>query len=97
MDIDSNAHAPYTRTPVENIYWSPGGAPAGMYRIFVMEYADHGGADPTAFLVRTIVQGMTNFFRSTISYTQEREKKLICNLRFDPGNPDPSKRILFVK
>ncbi len=97
LDIDQNAQPPYNATPVENIYWPFGGAPAGLYRISVVYYAPHCGTDGTPFLVRTIVQGKTNFFRSTMSYTGMRERKAICNLRYDPANPDPALRIVFVR
>jgi hypothetical protein len=89
LDIDQNAHAPYNLSPVENIFWPTGGAPPGLYQIFVVHYAQHGGADPTAFIVRTVVQGKTNFYKSSISYTGLREKKLICNLRYNPAKPSP--------
>jgi hypothetical protein len=97
LDIDQNAHEPYNTSPVENIYWPSGGAPPGLYQIFVVYYAQHGSADPTAFIVRTVIQGKTNYFRSAISYTGAQERKLICNLRYDPANPDPSRRFRFVK
>jgi hypothetical protein len=96
LDVDRNAQPPYTMSPVENIYWPAGGAPGGLYRIFVVFYAPHGGPETTPFLVRTVVQGRTNFFRSSITYTGLREGKLICNLRYDPANPNPAQRYRFV-
>lgn len=97
LDVDQNAHLPYTMSPVENIYWPFGGAPPGLYRVSVVFYAPHGGADPTPFLVRTVVQGRTNFFKSAIHYTGMREGKLICNLHYDPANPDPARRFRFER
>jgi hypothetical protein len=97
LDIDQNAYEPYNESPVENIYWPFGAAPSGLYRIFVVDYAPHGGADPTAFILRTVVQGKTNFFRSTVSYSGMRERNLICNLRYDPANPNAAQRIRFVQ
>jgi hypothetical protein len=97
LDIDQNAHLPYNMSPVENIYWPLGGAPAGLYRIFVVYYAPHSQTDATPFLVRTVVQGRTNYFRSTIIYTGFRERKLICNLRYDPANANPAQRFRFVQ
>jgi hypothetical protein len=97
LDIDQNAHQPFNTSPVENIYWPYGGAPPGLYRVFVVYYAQHSGTDLTPFLVRTIVQGKTNFFRSSILYTGMRERKLICNLRYDPANPDPNQRFRFLQ
>lgn len=100
LDVDRNAHAPYTTTPVENIYWPVGAAPRGIYRIFVVYYSPRNGMDPTvptAFTVRTVVRGWkTFFFKSTISYTGRLEPKLICKLLYDPDNPDPAKRFAFV-
>jgi hypothetical protein len=97
LDIDQNASEPYNMSPVENIYWPYGGAPAGLYRISVVYYAQHSGMDATAFMVRTVVRGQTNYFRSTTSYTGLRERKLICNLRYDPANPNPAQRLVFVR
>ena len=97
LDIDQNAHEPFNTSPVENIYWPFGGAPPGLYRVFVVFYAPHCAIDATPFLVRTIVQGRTNFFRSTIYYTGMRERKLICNLRYDPANADPVQRLRFLQ
>jgi hypothetical protein len=97
LDIDQNAHLPYNSTPVENIYWPFGGAPAGLYRISVVYYAPHCETDATPFLVRTVIQGKTNYFRSTIIYTGMRERKSICNLRYDPANANPAHRFVFVR
>jgi hypothetical protein len=97
LDIDQNAGLPYNMSPVENIYWAFGGAPSGLYQISVVYYAPHSGTDATAFMVRTVVRGRTNYFNATISYTGLRERKLICNLRYDPANPNPTQRLVFVK
>jgi hypothetical protein len=96
LDVDQNAHQPYTSTPVENIFWSFGAAPAGIYRISVVFYAERveGG---TPFTVRTVVRGRTNFFTATIFYTGQRERNRICTLQYDPANPDPDKRYLFLR
>jgi hypothetical protein len=96
LDIDQNAHLPYNSAPVENIYWPFGGAPAGLYRISVVYYSPHSDINETAFLVRTVVQGKTNYFRSTISYSGMRERKPVCNLRYDPANANPAQRLVFV-
>jgi len=97
LDIDQNASPPYNMAPVENIYWPIGAAPSGLYQISVVYYAPHSGTDATAFMVRTVVRGQTNYFSSTISYTGLRERKLICNLRYDPANPNPAQRLVFVR
>ncbi len=97
LDIDQNANPPFNTSPVENIYWPFGGVPPGLYRVFVVYFAPHCEIDSTAFIVRTVVLGRTNFFNSTISYTGWRESKLICNLRYDPANPNPAQRLVFVR
>ena len=97
LDIDQNANPPFNMSPVENIYWPFNGAPPGLYRVFVVYFAPHCEIDSTAFIVRTVVRGRTNFFNSTISYTGWRESKLICNLRYDPANPNPAQRLVFVR
>jgi hypothetical protein len=101
LDVDKNAHPPYTSSPVENIYWPIGGAPSGLYKIFVVFYAPRNGMDPataTAFTVRTVVRGWkTWFFKSTINFTGHQEPKPICTLQYDPDNPDPARRFRFVQ
>jgi hypothetical protein len=96
LDVDQNAHQPFNDTPVENIFWPYGAAPPGLYRISVVFYAerDPGG---TAFTVRTVVRGKTNFFTATIFFTGRRERNRICTLQYDPANPDPDKRYLFLR
>ncbi len=97
LDVDQNAHEPYRSPAVENIYWPVGAAPPGLYRITVVYYAQHDKVDLTPFAVRTIVQGRTNFFTSTISYTGSHEGKRICTLQYDPANPNPAQRYRFVQ
>jgi hypothetical protein len=96
LDVDRNAHQPYTTSPVENIYWPLGVAPAGLYRLYVVFYAERveGG---TPFTVRTVVRGRTNFFSATIFHTGNRERNWICTLKYDPANPDPTSRYRFVR
>jgi hypothetical protein len=95
LDHDANVDGS-TSSPVENIFWPVGGAPAGIYQVFVVYYAQHGSPDPTRFTVRTVVKNQTNYFSHTIAYTGRREKYWICTIQFDPSNPDPAKRRLFL-
>jgi hypothetical protein len=96
LDVDQNAHPPYNDAPVENIYWPAGGAPPGLYRVTVVHYAGHGGTDPTAFTVRTVIQGRTNFFHAAVTYAASRPAKPVCAFQNDPASPDPSRRVRFV-
>ena len=95
LDIDQNARPPYILAPVENIYWPVGGAPPGLYRIYVVYYAPHCETDATPFLARVLARGQSNYFKGTIIYTGQRERKLICNLRYDPANPNPAQRLRY--
>jgi hypothetical protein len=96
LDVDQNAHQPYNNSPVENIYWAFGTAPAGLYRVYVVFYAERveGG---TPFTVRTVVRGKTNYFSAIISFTGQRERNWICTLKYDPANPNPTNRYLFLR
>lgn len=40
LDVDMNVRGESTK-PVENVYWPPGGAPAGRYKVVVQNYAFH--------------------------------------------------------
>lgn len=82
LDVDQNAQPPYNAKPVENIFWPVGGAPRGRYQVFVVYYAQHDAANATAFTVRTVMHGRTNFFSSIISYTGQRERKPVCTLQY---------------
>lgn len=82
LDVDQNAQPPYNASPVENIFWPVGGAPPGQYKISVVHYAPHGGKDPTAFTVRTVVRGRTNFYSSVISYSGLREPKPVVTFQY---------------
>jgi hypothetical protein len=95
LDVDCNASEPLTVRAVENIYWPTGGAPPGLYRLYVVHY-NLRDRDPTSFTVRTVVLGKTNFFHQTIRFTAQRELHWICSIQFDPANPDPARRSRFV-
>ncbi|WP_190504514.1 YfaP family protein [Oscillatoria sp. FACHB-1407] len=69
LDVDANAACSgVTRSPVENIFWPPGGAPQGQYNIEVNLYLPCGessGAIP--FTLRLLVQGSTQTLRGTVN------------------------------
>jgi hypothetical protein len=96
LDVDQNARLPFHAAAVENIYWPVGGAPGGQYKVFVTYYAPHGGADPTQYTVRTVVQGKTNWFTHTISFTGSEVMNWICTIQYDPTTPDPAQRCRFL-
>jgi hypothetical protein len=96
LDVDRNASAPFTDRPIENIYWPVGGAPPGVYKVCVVHYNRNGGRDPTAFTVRTVVSGKTNYFQRAVSCTGRREMYWVCSIQYDASNPDPARRCRFL-
>lgn len=66
LDIDRNADRPLTDRPVENVFWPEGGAPPGVYRVFINHYRNNGGQDPTRYVVRVLVRGKSQDFSGTI-------------------------------
>jgi hypothetical protein len=51
LDVDMNAQPPFSREPVENIYWPKDGAPPGKYRVEVNHYAIHDKINTTKYTV----------------------------------------------
>ena len=98
LDVDRNASEPFTSTPVENIYWPTGQAPPGIYRLYLVHYAEHSGhsAYPTPYTVRIVVEDKTNYVSGKIAYTGRRELIPVCSFQYDPGNHDPAKRRRFL-
>ena len=98
LDVDRNASEPFTSTPVENIYWPTGQAPPGIYRLYLVHYAEHSARStyPTPYTVRIVVEDITNYVSGKITYTGRRELNSVCSFQYDPGNPDPAKRRRFL-
>ena len=65
LDVDMNAREPYSDKPVENIYWSAGGAPPGRYVIQVHHYERHEKVGPTPFTVGLKANGRVEEFKGT--------------------------------
>ena len=95
LDVDQNFREPYNLNPVENIYWPVGGAPPGLYKVFVVYYAQHDPIDTTTYTVRTVVQNKTNYFTHTMAMQGQRKTHWICTIKYDPANPDPASRCRF--
>jgi hypothetical protein len=72
LDVDMNANAPYSRQPVENIYWPPDGAPKGKYRIFVEHYDMHDEINTTEFTLGIKQGGQTREFKDSIDHQQRK-------------------------
>ena len=46
LDVDMNVRAPYSHTPIENIYWPTGGAPKGKYKVYLTFYRQNSDSTP---------------------------------------------------
>lgn len=58
LDVDSNQGCSNTTSsPVENIFWPTGSAPAGNYSVSVSYFSNCGGSDPADFSVTVRVNG----------------------------------------
>jgi hypothetical protein len=80
LDVDMNA-ARFSTRPVENVYWPERGAPAGVYRVAVVHFANHGAPDPTQFSVRIVNKGTPSYYRGYISYiaNANRARVPVCS------------------
>jgi hypothetical protein len=82
LDVDMNAQAPLTARPVENVYWPERGAPRGAYKVEVVHFTNHGARDPTAFTVRVVIKGQTQYYRGFISHVQARNRRTVAVCTF---------------
>ncbi len=74
LDVDANAGGtPPTARPVENIYWQPGNAPSGTYKVFVHHYERHGSPDPTEYTLRIVANGRVREFTGSLRHGELSE------------------------
>ncbi len=58
LDVDANADCVNMTThPIENIYWLPGSAPTGEYRVEIHYYRQCENPAPTRYQLRLLVDG----------------------------------------
>jgi uncharacterized protein YfaP (DUF2135 family) len=74
LDVDANAGCGGSlSSPVENIFWPYGEAPHGRYRVFVEYFDECNNEGPTAWRVRTKVDGRVRSFSGTVSLEGEKD------------------------
>lgn len=81
LDIDANVkYDPKSTNPVENVFWPEGKAAKGRYKIVVDHYKNHGQAgcqDPTRFVVRLAVGGVTQLFQGEVAFADPKKKTVV--------------------
>lgn len=83
LDVDANCDCgscgTVTTTPVENIYWPPGQAPRGEYKVYVKYYRlCHGASSTESFKVRILVDGKELEYTGKVS---EDKKVLVTTFQ----------------
>ena len=82
LDVDMNVVG-QTMKPVENIYWPKGGAPKGLYRVFVRNYAYHGrNVRNTEFTVDVVNRNESSRYTGTISGTGPGSDVVVSEFSF---------------
>jgi hypothetical protein len=91
LEIDMNVNYPDSKTPIENIYWPPGGAPSGTYNVYLRYYKKHIEIDETPYKITVKFGGKTEVFTGKIS--GEDNTTPICSFTLgDANNSPPSGR-----
>jgi hypothetical protein len=80
LDLDSGSQCMTTSANAENIFWPPGGAPAGDYRVFVQNYQQCSAGDIT-FTVRVAYDSVVNTYTGTFSDGTAGEVATPANVR----------------
>jgi len=68
LDVDMNAQAPLSNTPVENIYWPTNGAPEGEYKVQVYHYRIHAAVNTTPYTVEVLYGGKKKEFKGSVTH-----------------------------
>ncbi|MCR4800973.1 MAG: S8 family serine peptidase [Bacteroidales bacterium] len=74
LEIDKNATPPYTSSPIENLFWRSGTAPAGTYTVVLHYYKRHHSTiNATNYKIKVKYGNKEELFTGTISELQSRE------------------------
>ena len=88
LDVDMNVNYGQSLEPVENIYWSEGNAPTGVYTVYVKYFKKHGCndycPDITNFRVRVKNGNIIKNYNNRISWQGQNKKKRIIEFYFEP-------------
>lgn len=70
LDVEMNAKPPYSKEPVENIYWPQNSAPQGRYQVFVVHVSVNSPENETPYTVAIKQGGKAHEFRDVIRHGQ---------------------------
>ena len=101
LDVDMNAGGggPFSREPVEHVYFPKGAAPPGHYKVYVVHFANRGH-DPTKYVVDVKANGQRKQYNGIISdngqghfmvrgaedvQTTKKAQSLVCEFDVGPG------------
>jgi hypothetical protein len=83
LEIDMNVEYPDSKKPIENIYWSNGGAPNGTYNVYLVYYKKHEPSiNGTPYTIKVKYGKKSNEYKGVIA--QEDKPLHICS--FTLGN-----------
>ena len=84
-DLDSNAKAPFSNSPIENVVWPKSYAPEGKYIAKVFLYKKNGvKKKKIPFILELQVKHKITHYKGSISLVGETKR--ICNFTFDPDS-----------
>lgn len=84
LDVDMNVRGESTK-PVENVYWPPGGAPPGHYKVYVQNYAYHEpGGGEYDYTVEVVVGGKASHHEGKIKGSGKGSNRTVCEFDYSP-------------
>jgi hypothetical protein len=102
LDVDMNSgsgsgSSPYSREPVEHVFFPKGSATLGHYKVYVLHYVDRG-KDPTSYSVEVKANGQRRQYSGTISNNGQSgpltirsthlAHQLVCEFDVTPVRPE---------
>jgi subtilisin family serine protease len=87
LEIDMNVNYPDNKTPIENIFWPTGGAPAGTYQVYLVYYKKHTAINETPYTIKVKYGDKKEEFSGNI----KREDKSIQICTFVIGENSESR------
>ena len=84
LQIDMNVEYPDSKTPIENIFWEPGGAPNGTYNVYLLYYRRHESTlDETPYIIKVIYGGKSDEYTGTIKKSDDAIH--VCTFSLGPA------------